>query len=228
VTRDPKVWTLALAASVGAFLGALGMAPLLRWAFDAPELGVALGGPIGAFLVVVVVHRLSRIRSLLRLLPWIGRDNRSIRGHVRKDHESVVRASVEQYLDWSVLVLTALCLHESVSAQSHDSREVAFRHVGKLIYALHRSGRESLPVVADELIKEAKNCGFEGLEGTPAFAAGARAERNEVVWSKTLLNQYETFGHVDEGDRVTVERPPVVFSGKVVERGLVRKVRDKV
>jgi hypothetical protein len=42
-----------------------------------------------------------------------------------------------------------------------------------------------------------------------------------------LAGRYETFGHITEGDRVTVERPAVVFGGQVVQRGLVRKVRDK-
>jgi hypothetical protein len=227
VTGDPKTFTLALAALAGAFLGALGLSPLLRWAFDARDLGVVLGGPLGAFLGVLVVHRLSRLRVLLRLLPQAARDGRRLRGQARKEYENVVRAALEQWLDGAVLALAALCVYESASAQPEASREVAFRHIGKLIYTLHRTMRESLPVVADELIKEAKNCGFEGLEGTPAFAAGADAERDIVVWSKTLQCKYETFGHVDEGDRVTVERPPVVFSGKVVERGLVRKVRDK-
>ncbi len=227
VTRDPKVFTLAVAALVGAFVAALGLAPLLRWAFEARELGVVLGGPLGAFLGVLVLHRLSRIRSLLRFLPGLGQNRKPLRGYSRKDHEGVVRRAVEQWLDWAVLMLAALCTYESASAEPQVSREAAFRHIGKLIYTLHRTGRESLPVVADELIKEAKNCGFEGLDGAPAFAVGAEPRRDEVVWSKTLQNKYETFGHVDEGDRVTVERLPVVFSGKVVERGLVRKVRDK-
>lgn len=227
ITRDPKILSLALAAVIGAFLGALGLAPLLRWAFDTHELGVALGGPLGAFLAVLVVHRLFRIRLLLRFLPGVGRGSRPTSGHARKDHESVVRASVEQYLDWAVLLLAALCMYEPASARPEDSREAAFRHIGKLIYALHRSPRESLLVVADELIEEAKNCGFEGLEGKPAFVTGVPAEHDVVVWSQTLLNKYETFGHVDEGDPVTVERPPVIVSGRIVERGLVRKVRDK-
>ncbi|MBN1360812.1 MAG: hypothetical protein JW993_09480 [Sedimentisphaerales bacterium] len=227
VTRDPKVFTLALAALAGAFAGALGLSPLLGWAFDARELGVVLGGPLGAFLGVLVLHRLSRIRALLRFLPWRGRQNQPAKGYRRKEYENVVRASIEQWLEWAVLVLAALCADESASTEPHTSREVAFRHIGKLIYTLHGTRREALPVVADELIKEAKNCGFEGLEGTPAFAVGAEPEPVEVVWTKTLQNKYETFGHVDEGDRVTVERPPVVFSGKVVERGLVRKVRDQ-
>lgn len=227
VTCEPRGLSLALAALGGAFLGALGLAPLLRWAFDTRDLGVVLGGPVGAFVAVLVVHRLSRIRALLRFLPWLGRGATAGRGQVHRQYEDTVRVSIEQWLGWAVVMLAVLCADESASSESAGSREAAFRHIGKLIYTLHRTRPESLPVVADELVQAAKNSGFEGLEGTPAFAAGGEVERDVVLWSKALESKYETFGHIDEGDRVTVERPPVVFSGEVVERGLVRKVRDK-
>ena len=77
------------------------------------------------------------------------------------------------------------------------------------------------------LPREARNCGFEGLEGAPAFSAGAADEQSVIAWTNDMLNKYETFGHVAEGDKVRVERRPVVFDGKVMERGLVRKIRDK-
>ena len=83
------------------------------------------------------------------------------------------------------------------------------------------------PVVADELIQEAKNSGFAGLEGQPAFLTAESAEPEIIIWKKDFQNRYETFGDVVEGDRVRIERPAVVFDGRVVQRGLVRKVRDR-
>jgi hypothetical protein len=83
--------------------------------------------------------------------------------------------------------------------------------------------------VAYELIQEARNSGFEGLEGQPAFMAGTGASglrADTLTWANELQSKYETFGHVAEGDRVSIERPAVVFDGKVVQRGLVRKMRD--
>lgn len=226
VAREPKVYTLALAALAGAAVGMLALTPLLRWAYDMRDLGLVVGGPVGALLSVLIVHRLSRVRFLLRLLPGLSSDTRSLSGHARKDHETVVLACVEQWMDWAVPTLAVLCLHGSLSQEPETKREAAFRRIGKLIYALHRVGRESLPVVADELIQEARNYGFEGLDGPAAFAEDRSREQDSMIWKGALANKYETFGHIVEGDRVTVERPPVVFEGKVVERGLVRKVRE--
>jgi hypothetical protein len=51
--------------------------------------------------------------------------------------------------------------------------------------------------------------------------------QNVIVWTNDLQSKYETFGHVAEGDQVKIERQPVIFDGRVMERGLVRKLRDK-
>lgn len=226
VRRGPKVFSLALAALLGAAVGMFVLAPLLRWAYDMRDLGFVLGGPIGAFLAVVVLDRLSRIRFLLRLLPGLSSETRSLSGRARKDHEPVVRACVEQWLDWSIPTLAMLSLHASLSREAGTNQDAAFRRIGKLIYTLHNTGRESLPVVADELIQEAKNYGFEGLDGPATFSADRDRPPKTMVWKGSLGSKYKTFGHIVEGDCVTVERPPVVFEGKVVERGLVRKVRE--
>lgn len=226
LAREPKVVSLALAALVGAAVGMLGLAPLLRWAYDMRDLGLVLGGPVGALLAVLLVHRLSRIRSLLHLLPRLSSGTRSFAGHARKDHETVVAACVEQWMGWAIPTLTVLCLHGSLSRGSETKKDAAFRRIGKLIYTLHKAGREALPVVADEIIQEARNFGFEGLDGAATFSADREQQQDTMVWKGALASKYETFGHIAEGDRVTVERPPVVFEGKVVERGLVRKVRE--
>lgn len=226
VRGETTVFSLALAALVGAAVGMLALAPLLRWAYDMRDLGLVLGGPAGALLAVLVVHRLSRLRLLLRFLPGLSSEPRSLSGPARKDHETVVRVCIEQWLDWAIPALTMLCLHGALPRESATKKDAAFKRIGKLIYTLHETPRESLPVVADELIQEAKNYGFEGLDGPALFSAGRDRPRDTIVWNNGLGVKYETFGHIVEGDRVTVERSPVVFEGQVVERGLVRKVRE--
>jgi hypothetical protein len=123
--------------------------------------------------------------------------------------------------------LTLLCLHQSQTQEAQTDKEKALRRIGKLVYALHQAPVESLPVVADELIQEAKNSGFADLEGQPAFLAAERTEPEITVWKKDFQNRYEAFGDIAEGDRVRIERPAVIFDGRVVQRGLVRKVRDR-
>lgn len=224
--RRPGIFWLALTALIGAAAGMFILAPLLRWAYEMRDLGFVLGGPLGAFGAVLIVDRLARIRVLLRLLPGVSPEVRSLKGRARKEHEPAVRACVEQWLDWAVPTLTMLSLHPSLSEGPATNKEAAFRRIGKMIYALHKSERESLPIVADELIQEAKNYGFEGLDGPAAFASDRERAAETFVWKGSLDGKYKTFGHIVEGDRVTVERPPVVFEGQVVERGLVRKVRE--
>lgn len=224
---EPKTFTLALAAAAGAVGGMFGLAALLRITIDMRDLGLLVGAPLGAWLAVLMVNRLARLRFLARILPWVLVRPQAFRGMVRGGHEKIVRAYLEQWVDWAVPLLTVLCLQRSVAAEAETDRDKALRRIAKLIYTLHRTGPESLPVVAHELIQEAKNSGFEGLEGQPAFLENARGEKETLTWKPDLQTRYETFGHIVAGDQVMVEREAVVLGGRVVQRGLVRKVRDK-
>jgi hypothetical protein len=224
---EAKTLTLALAGAAGAVGGMLALASLLRLALDMRDLGLVVGAPLGALLAVLVMHRLARVRLLARILPWVFVRPKALRGAVRREQEKAVRVCVEQWVDWAVPLLTALCLHRPGVAQTGTDRDKVLRKIGKLIYALHRTDPESLPVVAHELIQEAKNSGFEGLEGLPAFLDNAHAQREVLTWKPDLQTRYETFGYIVEGDQVMVERPAVILGGRVVQRGLVRKVRDR-
>jgi hypothetical protein len=227
VTARARSITLALAGAAGAAIGMAILAPLLRLAYDMRDLGLAVGGPLGAFVVVLVVQRLTRLRLLARILPWLFTRPKALRGSARAEHDRVVRAAVEQWVDWAMPMLTTLCLHQSQKQEAETDKEKALRRIGKLVYALHQASAQSLPVVAEELIQEAKNSGFAGLEGQPAFLAAERTEPEITVWKKDFQNRYEAFGDIVEGDRVRIERPAVIFDGQVVQRGLVRKVRDR-
>lgn len=224
---ETRTVALAVAGLLGALGGMLAGASLMRLAFDMRDLGLVLGGPLGALLAVFIAQRLSRVRLLTRIVPWAFVRAKPLRGSVRRDYEKAVRVAVEQWLEWAVSMLAILCLHHVGPKATQTDRDKAFRRLAKVIYALHQAPPESLPTVADELIQEARNSGFEGLNGPPAFSSGARGAAQTVIWKKALLSRYETFGHVVEGDRVTVERPAVIFENKVVQRGLVRKVRDR-
>jgi hypothetical protein len=219
---EPRPFRLAVSAMIGAILGMVVLTPLFRLAFDMRDVGLAVGGPFGALCAVLIVHRAGRSRLLRRLLG--GR--REIR-YDRQNHELVVRTSIEQWLNFAVPLLVMLCHCRSQPAAGPADRESAFRRIGALIYALHRTAPESLSVAADELIQEARNCGFEGLEGSPAFLSDAADEQSVIEWTNDLSTKYEVFGDVAEGDKVRIERKPVIFDGNVMERGLVRKLRDK-
>jgi hypothetical protein len=224
---EARPMTLALAGAAGAVGGMMLGAALLRLAYDMRDLGLAVGGPIGAFLAVLLMYWTARARLLTRILPWLFVRPKTLRGAFRSEHEKAVRRAVEQWADWAIPMLTVLCMSRMGLPESKTDKDKALRRLGKLIYSLHQTPTASLPVVAHELIQEAKNSGFEGLEGQPAFAEAAPQEKETMTWSTDLQSKYETFGHITDGDRVTVERPAVVFGGQIVQRGLVRKVRDR-
>lgn len=227
VHAEPGALALALSAMTGAILGMVAVSPAFRLAFDMRDVGLVVGGPLGALLAVLIVRGVLRSRLVFRLLGRVSGKGRRRQRYDRQSHERAVRASIEQWLDLSVPLLTMLCLFRSQPQAAPADRESAFRRIAGLIYALHGASPESLSVAADELIQEARNCGFEGLEGAPVFLSGGEVEQGVIEWSPDLLTKYETFGDVAEGDKVRIERRPVVFDGNVVERGLVRKLRDK-
>jgi hypothetical protein len=173
------------------------------------------------------MHGLARARFLTRILPWLFVRPKALRGALRNEHEKAVRAAVEQWVDGAIPMLAVLCMTRTGLSESKTDKDKALRRLGKLIYSLQQATTTSLPVVAHELIQEAKNSGFEGLEGQPVFLEAGREEKETMTWSTDLQSKYETFGHITDGDRVTVERPAVVFGGQIVQRGLVRKVRGK-
>ncbi|MBC8472338.1 MAG: hypothetical protein H8D56_22990 [Planctomycetes bacterium] len=224
---EPKEFSVALSALAGAVVGMVVLTPLFRIGFDMRDVGLVLGGPLGAFCMVLIVRRLSRSRFFLKLLWRIFGVAERLPGYERRSHEEVVRMSIEQWLNLITPLLVVLCFYKSWSTDASTDEEIAFRRLGKLIYAMHSASSESLPVMADELIQEARNCGFEGLEGSPEFLSSVVGPQSVIFWTNDLQNKYEPFGHIAEGDQVKIERQPVIFDGKVMERGLVRKLRDK-
>ena len=223
----PKAYRIALSAMAGAIAGMAILTPLFRLTVDMRDVGLVIGGPLGAMCAVLVALRLSQSRFMLRLLPSVFRVTERQSFYDRKNHEQLVRVSIEQWLSQSIALLAMLCSSRSCKTEPATDRESAFRRIAERIYFLHGTSVESLPIAADELIREARNCGFEGLDAPPVFLSSPGGEQTVLTWTKELLSRYEAFGDITEGDQVKVERQPIIFGGSVIERGLVRKLRDK-
>jgi hypothetical protein len=217
----PRLMPVAIAGAVGAGVGMLILTPLAKFALDMRDLGLALGGPMGAFFAILLYWRLSRVR----LFQWI--TGRSSMAHIDVgQQQAVARLAIEQWLDMSLVVLTLLCDTASNQTSGFKESHKILRQLSRKIYALHHASQDALSVTADEVILEARNLGFEGLDGQPEFLESTqRAASETIVWYASLAGRYEMFGHINEGDSVRVERKPVVLEGQVMERGLVRKVR---
>ncbi len=221
----PKVIAVASWACIGAVLGMMILTPLARLGLGKPDLGLFVGGPLGAFLLVLIYGRLAQmsfVRALVGRL--LGSSTRAL-SYDFKSHERVVRSAIDQWLHSAIAMLVVVCSDRALLSQGDIATEKVLGRLSSKIYALHHTTEKGLSVVADELILEARNCGFEGLDGTPSFMEDRSETREEISWREALASQYKTFGHVEEGDTVWVERKPVVLEGKVIELGLVRKVR---
>ena len=194
---------------------------LARIALDMRDLGLALGGPIGAFVLVWLYWKGSR----WRLLGWLtGRSGRGRRIDLDVQ-KRIAGDAIAQWLDAAMVLQVMLIEAPSLWEQSDSDKDAVLRKLSRKIYALHHATEPSLSVTADELIQEARNLGFEGLDGSPVFLSLPSQVRDVIAWRSSLSDQYDVFGHVQEGDSVQVERKPVVLDGKLMERGLVRKVR---
>jgi len=223
----PKVFALASWACVGAVLGMMILTPLARLGLDMRDLGLVVGGPLGAFLFVMVYGRLAHISFVRSLVGRLMGSSKPGLSYDFKSHERVVRSAIDQWLHSAIAMLVVVCSDRALLSQGDIATEKVLGRLSSKIYALHHTPEKGLSVVADELILEARNCGFEGLDGTPSFIEDRSETREEISWRDALASQYQTFGHIEEGDAVRVERKPVVLEGKVIELGLVRKVRKE-
>ncbi len=220
ISRQPGPWSRALAAFIGAILGLLILTPIARLALDMRDVGLFLGGPLGAMVGVLIAGRWGRLWHWLRAKPA------TTPLFDVKAHESIVQTLIDQWLQLAVLMLSLLWDDQALLAADNPDQAQAFKRLSRQIYALFSARAEQLPVAADELIQEARNCGFTGLDGSPVFLAESLSDRTEMVWKQSMISHYEPFGHITEGDRVWIERKPVLLQDQVVERGLVRKVRS--
>jgi len=261
--------SVALTALLGAILGLMLLTPLTRLALGMRDIGIVLGGPLGAFCMVLIVWRVSESALLRKFFLYalgvatVAKISIAViwrmlrRKHTKKgvvgslklivlfiaitfllvfskrkpvfdrlSHEQVLRSCIKSWLNMAIPLLVAL-YRFSKSGWLLTDKEAAFSTLAGYIYALHSATEKDLPTAADELIQEAKNFGFEGLEGQPKFFPNVEKRDDRLVWASSLKDKYEAFGDINEGNAVKVERKPVIWGGKVLKRGLVRKIRDR-
>ncbi len=96
--------------------------------------------------------------------------------------------------------------------------------LGASLYALAGASQETLPEAVEELLRVAREGGFENLP----LSGDAGEDLPEALpryWEEKLRDQYQTVGYLEPGEPVVVERRPVLYRGVLQEKGLLR--RDK-
>ncbi len=144
-----------------------------------------------------------------------------------KEVGSIIETSVFAWLE-------AIFFLGSITSASRkeggtESRLIIPEPVIKAAYRLHESPAEELETACRELIQEVKKLGFEGFSGKPAFTDSSEenSQKRKIKWSPELKEEYEPFGEVEDGDRVRIEEPAIIFQGEVIKKGMVRKIPGK-
>ena len=263
---------LSLAGLVGALAGMVILAPLLLHAVGSEIVGIVVGAPLGAAVLILGVCKAANnpriqqwlvgilsVAAIVEVWTLVTRGN--ILGGIwrklgargsgfkrvflfvtiafflslankqtsfdREEHQRLVRRVVDQWLEAAIVVLFSLCTVTLNKSEGEENAETTLYKLATRIQAIHRASAQSLPVVVDELLQEARNLGFEGLNDPVTRLGPESKERRSEVWREELKERYETFGHIEVGDSVLIEDEPVVFQGVVGKKGMVRKARHR-
>jgi hypothetical protein len=224
------MWYVSESKAIRQYLtAALGIA-------TAAEVAIMFGklSSIGALWGMVRPRFMGRgiLTGLRRLLAYAGIVfvlRMSIRQPVfdSATYEKIFRYTLKLWVKNAVMFLQSL---KHVAEAPHLTGELEtklLKKFGNYLYKLHYSSPEDLAIVASEQLLAARLLGFEGLDGDPQFLNRPTVDTVPLIWSSELEKTYDTVGIIEVGDAVFVEKAPVIHDGKVVEKGLVRKVRRK-
>ncbi|MHC4661626.1 MAG: hypothetical protein ACYS8W_08045 [Planctomycetota bacterium] len=198
-------------------LAALGLATLA-------ELWMLLGGG-GIFRIWRMVRgksftgkALKRILIyILVMLMIIGSRRRPV-GRT-EEIEKAARKSIGDWIDAAVRLLAALTFIEPEKLTDDPDRgRGALKELLEHVHVFEQAQGDALRAAADDFINTARNLGF---------STHAARQGEELRWQESMGDTYDTFGHIEAGDLVQVEKPAEVRGREVISRGRVRKVRGE-
>jgi hypothetical protein len=223
------------AVLLGGFFGWLAALVLGSGTAGASLAGGALGA--GAAFWMAEKYRSSPEKSpsrTFRLLAFLGKaltapfvQSRNSSSQVdRNALELQLRELLTQRYAFYRLALRGEYLFESLRQKNMEEKEHLpdLAPLGASLYALAGASQETLPEAVEELLRAAREAGFENLS-LPADAGGGVREDLPRYWREELRDQYRTVGYLEPGEPVVVERRPVLYRGVLQEKGLLR--RDK-
>lgn len=273
-------WRLAFVGLLGAFIGIFLLTPLTTYLLKMRDLGLFLGGPLGAFGMIWLSLRLTEDGFLRKTLGaalgvavtteiflflhqnnplsqiWsrlAGKQQSSAAKRFalyalglllvllsKKEQKIDKEQYTEQIQAHLTIWVTALfkCIHLYHGQPEEDAEPSAqqklMKRVGSLLLQLHKSSKDDLDTVAHELLIESKNLGFEGLGGVPSFLSDTSnpstpespSSPQTFAWTEKQSEQYETFGAIEEGDEVKVEKHPLCSKASSKKKASCEKCED--
>ena len=153
--------------------------------------------------------RLLLYPALFAMLLLLGRKRV---GFDRRKYEERIREALEGWMAGAVPSALLALIEPSPAQGTAKERELPL--LAAKILDLEALPKEDLPEGMAELARSVRNMGFDREGGEKI-----------LVWIDALAERYASFGAVEPGDRVRIEREPLLQDGTVLSRGLVRKVR---
>ncbi len=269
-------WRAALTALIGTILGGY-LFPLFFLLImnktDASRLGMIIGGPLGAGLIIFLHCYISKNRKIkstfliglgivtitdifftAKAASGLGGLWKAIKGKnkgfssfikrlfsylmiliililakrkvvfYREDYRKIVKNSIYLWLTGAFEFIHNRLI-KPIKSKQHNNNEI--NDLLECVYKIHQCPKDYLVDVASEMIVAAKKIGIEGLEEEPVFIKDKLIKPEEFEWSNESEKTYNTIGLVEEGDKVYIEKKPIIKEGVMLNKGTVRKIRRK-
>lgn len=148
--------------------------------------------------------------ALVALLAIAGR--RTVRYDEKQYWESV-RHALTVWAEGAARTVALAIRSPGVPMIQEEASELP--ELASRVLAMQDLTSDDLAPAMEELAQHVQNLGFR-----------QETTDDTVVWEEAMADRYTPFGLVEPGDRVTVEREPVLRGKTVVSKGIVRKVRS--
>ena len=255
VNSQASILRIAIASGVGSVAGGLLFEAVFEFFHLSSSLGLLVGGAAGAFLFTWLLGLVAKNQKLRRrLLVILGVASfssfafssfvKSLRGKKNlfkklglllaaifvilfmKSEDKFNKTLYSEYLDSSIdwwlnqvsfaYELTGKMLGDG-GIEAHNDQAIAFmvEELGKInkLNSLDDMNRE-VSFVTQYLKRFGIEAGGEN-----------KKDKRALIWDNSLIEFYDRYGSIEEGDPFFVESEAIVKDGIVIKKGLVRKNR---
>ena len=144
--------------------------------------------------------------------------------HYRQEVETIA----EQWLRASISVVAVLMYRSRLGNTVSPETAQVEKELNKTTKSITRLAEITAKITRcpvddrddlfSELVQMFKNFGFE-------IPDAVTEDESVFIWEESSGEHFNLFGNAEPGDRVRIEKHPVIQNGTIVKKGLVRKIR---
>lgn len=196
----------AIAAVIGALIGTFILAPFMRLTGITEKELVLVSNIFGIFITTYLYGKFfNKIFKTVYKYP------------VKKEVATTVKTYLKLWLAMVTLIADKIILSEQKRKEDQNIIKKLPANLIDKIYKLYNARGEQIKIIAQEIIQQAKQLGFEGFDEF-------EKSQSDIYWTEKLRKKYDTFGLVNEGDKIHIEEIPNIINGKIIKKGLVRRI----